>query len=122
MNELQLRNEIFKRYPKEDEHVDWKEYSDIRKHINSNTGKDIVSYVSAFANMGGGTLVIGINDKTKELTHTDLGGLSLEELKRKIYDSCVNLDSANLNIEDAQKKNSNNSRSTTFISKSLNSS
>jgi len=41
------------RFPKEDERHEWKEWVSLKSNISGRKGEDLVSYVSALANMEG---------------------------------------------------------------------
>ncbi len=56
------------RFPKEDERHEWKEWVSLKSNISGRKGDDLVSYVSALANMEGGCVVIGVQDKTLAVT------------------------------------------------------
>ena len=71
---------------------------------------DVVSYVSAIANMEGGHLVIGVQDQTLEIVGTDLTkfNLNAQSAVWKLVEHCTNLSSEGLDIseyitEDTQK-------------------
>ena len=71
---------------------------------------DVISYVSAIANMEGGHLVIGVQDKTLEIVGTDLTkfNLNAQSAVWKLIEHCTNLSSEGLDIseyitEDTQK-------------------
>ena len=56
------------RYPKEDERHEWKEWRSLKSNISGRKGEDLVSYISALANMDGGCVVIGVQDQTLAIT------------------------------------------------------
>lgn len=69
--------------------------------------KDIISYVSAIANMNGGHLVVGVKDKTLDIVGTDFSGLSFngsavttQSATFKLTEHCTYLSSEGLNIEE----------------------
>ena len=63
---------------------------------------DVISYVSAIANMEGGHLVIGVKDKTLEIVGTDLTKFSLNAKSAvwKLMEHCTNLPSEGLSINE----------------------
>lgn len=63
---------------------------------------DVVSYVSAIANMEGGHLVIGVKDKTLEIVGTDLSKFNLDSKSAvwKLVEHCTNLSSEGLRIDE----------------------
>jgi len=67
MTETQLQKYLQERYPQENEKCEWKEFKNLKHYIAGHEGDDIISYVSAIANMKGGHLVIGVKDQTLEI-------------------------------------------------------
>ena len=63
---------------------------------------DVISYVSAIANMDGGHLVIGVQDKTLEIVGTDLSKFNLNSQSAvwKLLEHCTNLSSEGLSIDE----------------------
>ena len=59
MTEKELQAYLLEAYPKENESCEWKEFKNLTHAFSGNKGDDIISYVSALANMDGGHLVIG---------------------------------------------------------------
>ena len=55
-------------FPKENERYEWKEWRSLKSNISGRKGEDLVSYVSALANMDGGCIVIGVQDGTLAVT------------------------------------------------------
>jgi ATP-dependent DNA helicase RecG len=47
-------------YPVENESHEWKEWRSLKQNISGHPGEDLVSYISAIANMEGGCIVIGV--------------------------------------------------------------
>lgn len=64
MTEQEIKAFITVHFPKENESVEWKDYSNLRNTLCGHEGDDVISYVSAIANMNGGSLVIGVEDGT----------------------------------------------------------
>ena len=50
--------------PQENARCEWKEFKNLKNSFCGNEKDDVISYVSAIANMEGGHLVIGVKDKT----------------------------------------------------------
>ena len=71
MIEQELQQYLIKHYPKEDEACEWKEFKNLKNDFNGHEKDDVISYVSALANMEGGHLVVGVVDKTLEIVETD---------------------------------------------------
>ena len=70
---------------------------------------DVISYVSAIANMEGGCLVVGVHDKTMEIVGTDTYNYDRQKAILRLTDRCANLSSEGLDIieyitSDTQKK------------------
>ena len=68
---------------------------------------DVISYVSAIANMEGGHLVIGVKDKTLEIVGTDISRLTFngqpantQSATFKLTEQCPYLSSEGLSIEE----------------------
>lgn len=64
MTESELHEFLIKNFPKEDINCEWKEMKNLKNSFNGHEGEDVMSYISAIANMEGGHLVIGVEDKT----------------------------------------------------------
>lgn len=107
MTEIELQQYLCTNYPKEDETCDWKEMKNLKNSFAAQEGDDVISYVSAIANMEGGHLVIGVQDKTLEIIGTDLLKLMFngsqatpESATFKLTEHCTNLSSEGLFIEE----------------------
>ena len=107
MTEIELQQYLCTNYPKEDETCDWKEMKNLKNSFAAQEGDDVISYVSAIANMEGGHLVIGVQDKTLEIIGTDLSKLMFngsqatpESATFKLTEHCTNLSSEGLFIEE----------------------
>ena len=72
MLELELQQHLRREYPQENARCEWKEYKNLKNSFCGNEKNDVISYVSAIANMEGGHLVIGVKDKTLEIVGTDI--------------------------------------------------
>lgn len=71
MLEHELQQYLLREYPQENARCEWKEFKNLKNSFCGNEKDDVVSYVSAIANMEGGHLVIGVKDKTLEIVGTD---------------------------------------------------
>ncbi len=99
MTEQELKAYIIRNYPKENESVEWKNYSNLKNTLCGHEGDDVISYVSALANMNGGALVIGIADKTLDVVGIQqFGNYTLESAKYRICEKCQHIDSERLDI------------------------
>lgn len=72
------------------------------KHkVKGHPGDDIVSYVSAIANMEGGNLVLCIEDKTLNVIGIqDTNGYNTDSIKLRLLRECTNLPSEGLNVQE----------------------
>ncbi len=76
MLELELQQYLLREYPQENTHCEWKEFKNLKNSFCGDEKDDVISYVSAIANMEGGHLVIGVKDKTLEIVGTDISRLT----------------------------------------------
>ena len=76
MLELELQQYLHRKYPQENARCEWKEFKNLKNSFCGNEKDDVISYVSAIANMEGGHLVIGVKDKTLEIVGTDISRLT----------------------------------------------
>ncbi len=90
-------------FPKEDTRHEWKEWRSLKSNISGRKGEDLVSYVSALANMEGGSIVIGVQDKTLAVTGiTDFADYTLENVVHRILGKTPGLPSLGLCVEALQ--------------------
>ena len=88
---------------KEDTRHEWKEWRSLKSNISGRKGEDLVSYVSALANMKGGCIVIGVQDKTLAVTGiTDFADYTLENVVHRILGKTPGLPSLGLYVEALQ--------------------
>lgn len=102
MTENELKEFLLRSYPIEDEKCDWKEMKNLKNSFNGHEGEDVMSYVSGIANMEGGDLVIGVEDKTQNIIGTDLTKFNLDKNSAvlKIKENCVNISSEGLSVDE----------------------
>lgn len=100
MTEKELQQYLIKQYPKEDEGCEWKEYKNLKNDFSGRERDDVISYVSALANMEGGHLVLGVVDKTLEIVGTNTYNYSIQQATLRLTDLCANLSSEGLDIEE----------------------
>lgn len=107
MTEQELQQYIRQRYPEENARCEWKEMKNLKNSFNGKEGNDVLSYVSAIANMEGGELVIGVKDQTLDIVGTDLSALTFSGFAAtpltatfKLVEQCVNLSSEGLCVEE----------------------
>lgn len=110
MTSKELQQYLLQEFPKENAYCEWKEMKNLKNSFAGDEKNDVVSYVSAIANMEGGHLVIGVQDKTLEIVGTDLTkfNLNAQSAVWKLVEHCTNLSSEGLDIseyttEDTQK-------------------
>lgn len=77
MLELELQQYLLREFPQENARCEWKEYKNLKNSFCGDEKDDVISYVSAIANMEGGHLVIGVKDKTLEIVGTEFQDLPL---------------------------------------------
>lgn len=100
MTENELQQYILTQYPKENEECEWKEFKNLKNDFNGKEKDDVISYVSALANMDGGHLVIGVEDKTLAIVGTDTYNYDLEKARLRLVSQCANLSSEGLDVEE----------------------
>ena len=110
MTSKELQQYLIREFPQENASCEWKEMKNLKNSFAGDEKDDVISYVSAIANMEGGHLVIGAQDKTLEIVGTDLTrfNLNAQSAVWKLLEHCTNLSSEGLSIneyttEDTQK-------------------
>ncbi|SDW07014.1 ATP-binding protein [Flavobacterium degerlachei] len=92
MTEKELQDYLKTNYPLENEKCEWKEFKSLKSAVSGRAGDDVISYVSAIANMQGGHLIIGIQDQTYEIVGIqDFGGYTIEDIRFRINGNITNL-------------------------------
>lgn len=100
MNEKELREYLLSLYPIENESCEWKEFKNLTHSVSGDKGNDIISYVSALANMDGGELIIGVRDKTLDIVGIEnFHTYTTENIRLRILGKCPNLDSEGFTVE-----------------------
>ena len=102
MTSRELQQYLLREFPQVNACCEWKEMKNMK---NSNAGDekhDVISYVSAIANMEGGHLIIGVQDKTLVIVGTDLTkfNLNAQSAVWKLVEHCTNLSSEGLDISE----------------------
>ena len=87
-------------YPKEDEGCEWKEFKNLKNDFSGHEKDDVISYVSALANMEGGHLVVGVEDNTLNIVGTDTYNYTTQQATLRLTNLCANLSSERLDIEE----------------------
>ncbi|MBL7791121.1 MAG: putative DNA binding domain-containing protein [Saprospiraceae bacterium] len=107
MTEAELKSYLLKQYPRENESCEWKAYNSPRYDISGRKGEDVISYVSAFANLEGGHLIIGIADRTGDIIGIgNFHDYTPENLPPRLLGNCTNLSSEGLRLESYQTEDS----------------
>ena len=102
MTSKELQQYLLREFPQENARCEWKEMKNLKNSFAGDEKNDVVSYVSAIANMEGGHLVIGVRDKSLEIIGTDLNkfNLNAQTAVLKLLEHCTNLSSEGLDIEE----------------------
>lgn len=100
MLELELQQYLQREYPQENAHCEWKEFKNLKNSFCGDEKDDVISYVSAIANMEGGHLVIGVHDKTLEIVGTDTYNYDRQKAILRLTERCANLSTEGLDIEE----------------------
>lgn len=108
MTETELQQLLKDQFPQENEKCEWKEFKNLKHSVASHAGDDIISYISAIANMKGGHLVIGVEDQTlKVVGIQDFHRYTIPDLRFRILTNCTNLSSENFKIEEYKSSDTN---------------
>ena len=101
MTEKELHNYLITNYPIENEKCEWKEFKSLKNSVAGKEGNDVISYISAIANMNGGNLVLGIQDNTLNIVGIqDFSGYSIDNIRFRINGNCTNLDIQHFKVEE----------------------
>lgn len=97
----ELQRWLHAHFPKENERHEWKEWHSLKSNISGRKGEDLVSYVSALANMEGGCVVIGAQDKTLVPTGIqDFADYTLENVVHRVLGKTPGLPSMGLRVRE----------------------
>lgn len=100
MTELELQQYLLREYLQENARCEWKEFKNLKNSFCGDEKNDVISYVSAIANMDGGDLVIGVHDKTLEIVGTDTYNYDKQKAILRLTERCVNLSTEDLYIDE----------------------
>lgn len=107
MLQLELQQYLLREFPQEDARCEWKEFKNLKNSFSGKEKDDVISYVSAIANMEGGYLVIGVQDKTLGIVGIDTSQLTFngnpanpQSATFKLVEQCTYLSSEGLHIEE----------------------
>jgi ATP-dependent DNA helicase RecG len=108
MTEKELQDYLKTKFPVENEKCEWKEFKSLKNSVAGDAGKDIISYISAIANMQGGNLVIGIQDKTLSIVGIqDFAGYTIENIRFRVIGNCTNINVEAFSIQEIITSDSN---------------
>jgi len=94
MTEKELHKYLNENYSQENEKCEWKEFKFLKNAISGNKGSDVITYISAIANMNGGHLIIGVEDKTLNIVGIhDFADYNINNIKFRVLGNCPNLNS-----------------------------
>ena len=100
MTNRELQQYLLHNYPQENARCEWKEFKNLKNSFCGDEKDDVISYVSAIANMEGGHLIIGVQDKTLEIIGTDTYNYDRQKAVLRLTERCVNLSTEGLDIEE----------------------
>ena len=100
MQESEIQQYLLRNYPQENAHCEWKEFKNLKNSFCGDEKDDVISYVSAIANMEGGHLGIGVHDKTLDIVGTDTYNYDRQKAILRLTERCVNLSTEGLDIDE----------------------
>ena len=100
MQESEIQQYLLRNYPQENAHCEWKEFKNLKNSFCGDEKDDVISYVSAIANMEGGHLVIGVHDKTLDIVGTATYNYDRQKAILRLTERCVNLSTEGLDIDE----------------------
>jgi len=108
MTEEKLYKYLKTHFPVENEQCEWKAFTNLKNCVSGSAGNDLISYTSAIANMQGGHLVMGVEDKTLNILGIDnLHDYTPENLPGRLLGNCTHLNSEGLWVESFTTDDSN---------------
>lgn len=100
MLEQELQQYLKRKYPQENARCEWKEFKNLKNSFCGDEKNDVISYVSAIANMEGGNLIVGVHDETLEIIGTDTYNYDRQKAVLRLTERCVNLSTVGLDVEE----------------------
>lgn len=100
MTEIELIQYLKEHYPEENSYCEWKEFKSLKNSFNGASKDDVISYVSAIANMEGGHLVIGVKDKSLDIIGFDPCNHNRQSIVLRLTEQCPNLSSEGLSVDE----------------------
>ena len=89
MTETELLSFLVSNFPQENEKCEWKEFKSLKNSIAGRIGEDVISYISAIANMKGGHLILGVKDELQEIVGIqDFADYTKNNVKFRIIGNC----------------------------------
>lgn len=108
MTEKELHYYLKANYPIENEKCEWKEFKSLKNSVSGDGGSDIISYISAIANMQGGNLIIGIQDKTLNIVGIqNFAGYTIEDIRFRINGNITNLNVDEFSVQEFTTSDTN---------------
>ncbi len=100
MLEQELQQYLLREYPQENARCEWKEFKNLKNSFCGDEKDDVISYVSAIANMEGGHLVIGVQDNSLRIIGTDTYNYNRQKATLRLTERCANLSTEGLDVEE----------------------
>lgn len=100
MIEVELQQYLKREYPQENARCEWKEFKNLKNSFCGDEKEDVISYVSAIANMEGSCLVVGVHDKTLEIVGTDTYNYDKQKAILRLTERCANLSTEGLTMDE----------------------
>ncbi len=101
MTARELQAWLRARFPKEDERHEWKDWRSLKQNISGRKGEDLASYISALANMDGGCIVIGVQDRTLAVTGIqEFANYTVENVVHRVLGRTPGLPSMGLRVQE----------------------
>lgn len=101
MTEKDLQDYLMNNYPLENEKCEWKEFKSLKSAVSGRAGDDVISYISAIANMQGGNLIIGTEDQTHKIVGIqDFSGYTIENIRFRVNGNITNLNIEAFSVEE----------------------
>lgn len=100
MLEQELQQYLLREYPQENARCEWKEFKNLKNSFCGDEKDDVISYVSAIANMEGGHLVIGVQDNSLRIIGTDTYNYNRQKATLRFTERCANLSTEGLDVEE----------------------
>ena len=99
MTELELQQYLLNKYPQEEARCELKEFKNLKNSFCGDEKNNVISFVSAIANMEGDFLVVGVHDKTLEIVSTYIYNYNRQKIILRLTKRCTNLSSAGLHLQ-----------------------